>query len=215
MIIALFGLRSAGKSTIASALYTHIEEATDYEPWVDCFACDIRRDLITIYGVENAWGDKRAPAQPLWYRRPGTRYGLYHQPTELHPKPLTLREMLISVGQARREEEPDHWVRRLAQRQDLYHRDDVATIIDDARMPNELAWLRKKNAKLTFIRDLSQVDSPSPTEEPEKMNWLFNKNPANFPGRVVEYDKTAEDLIATVRTLASDLDPLPCTESLR
>ena len=66
------------------------------------------------------------------------------------------RDKLIEVGEARRDEDPDHWIRQMEFTIDhLWPPDSYVPVIDDLRFGRELEWCRERGFYIV------RVDAPT------------------------------------------------------
>ncbi len=86
---------------------------------------------------------------------------------------VVLRELLLSIGEGARAENVDHWCEALFARHkaEIEGDKDVYIIVDDCRMPNEVAFFRNKGFKVAhiFIDFPGAEPEPFPTEAMKSM----------------------------------------------
>lgn len=169
LIVGFSGRKGSGKSYIKDLLVEGLREATNYGVLDTAFAADIKRAMISIFGVEMARYvyDPDLKEQPIPW--------LYN---------VTARSLMQKFGTEfiRENVSETFWIDTLQRKID--ESSDRIVVLDDLRFQNEADFIRKNNGIIVRVVGPEEGVIGAPSHASEKLFDLEKKDIIFFNNRV-------------------------------
>lgn len=172
LLIGLAGSHGVGKTTLAKTVVDRYENFTRM-----AFADPLREEGMAYFNAERI----KDPVISRWLNSIGERpFAHEHKDTPIPGLGVTPRDILIEIGQGRRQQDPDYWIDRLFDRVRDTHRH---VIVDDVYQVNEARAIVAAGGALVWIsREIPETFSYP--EQAEKIMHQYSQGWHTNQGRI-------------------------------